>query len=264
MKPLSEEMALEVRNLRIGFAESNPPISLSGPVDLKLPPGTLTAIVGVNGVGKTTLLRTLCGLHPPLSGDIFWKGLSLDAIPGSRRASLLSIVLTEPPASRNLTVAEMVGLGRHPYTNWAGRFSEEDRRQVAEVLRRMDLETLAHRACHTLSDGQLQRALIARALAQDTPLMLLDEPTTHLDLYHKVKILKTLGQIARDTSKAVVFTTHEIGLALQLCDLMLILKEEQARFGAPCELIEAGDFNTLFPEDAIRFDSKTGTFRVRK
>nr|WP_221898760.1 ABC transporter ATP-binding protein [Robiginitalea sp. SC105] len=259
-----EKPALEVQGLQIGYPGANPPLSLCGTLEFDLPEGVLTAVIGVNGVGKSTLLRTLGGLQPAISGRIRIGGQPASGIPAASRARLQSIVLTEPPASRNLTVAELVALGRHPYTNWLGKLSPEDSRITGEAIRRMELEALRDRPCHTLSDGQLQRVLIARALAQDTPLILLDEPTTHLDLYHKVRILKGLRSIAHETRKTILFTTHEIDLAIQLCDRMLILQQAESVFGEPCELIRVGAFEELFPEDTVIFDPDSGVFRINK
>ncbi|MCO5726003.1 ABC transporter ATP-binding protein [Robiginitalea marina] len=263
-EPHPNELPLQVLDLQIGYRDKRREVRLSGALRFGLPRGSLNAVVGVNGVGKSTLLRTLSGMHPPLSGELLIEGTPLEKLPLERRAQLLSIVLTEPLASQHLRVRELVGLGRYPYTNWLGQLSPEDLKGVEEALRKMELEAIAGQPCHTLSDGQLQRALIARALAQDTPLMLLDEPTTHLDLYHKVKILKLLKEIAHSTRKTILFSTHEIGLAIQLCDQILVLQPATARFGTPCELIEAGCFEALFPADTIRFDAESGYFRVTK
>ena len=256
--------ALRTTGLSIGYGGRKDPQVLTEGLSFALPAGSLTGVVGVNGVGKSTLLRTLAGMQPALGGEIFIREIPLEELPPSRRAEWLSVVLTDPPASRSLTVRELVCLGRHPHTNWLGQLAEDDRVAVGSALERMELEPLSERPSHTLSDGQLQRALIARALAQDTSLMLLDEPTTHLDLYHKVKILKGLLEIAHETGKTIVFTTHEIDLAIQLCDYLLVLHGGEASFGSPCELIEAGAFGSLFPEDTIRFDPGIGRFQVNK
>ena len=128
----------------------------------------------------------------------------------------------------------------------------------------LHLEELQHRKCFEISDGQLQRVMIARALAQDTAIILLDEPTTHLDLYHKVQILKLLKSIAHQTQKTIVFTSHEIEMAIQLCDTMLLLDGGNNSFGQPCELIEQKSFETLFPSNTVSFDASTGSFRIEK
>lgn len=256
--------ALDVSNLEIGYRDKGRTTPLSGKVSFELPPGSLNAVVGINGIGKSTLLRTLSGMQPSLSGEILIEGTPLKKLQLSKRAQLLSIVLTEPLASKNLRVREMVSLGRHPYTNWLGQLGHGDKQLIAESLHKMELTHIADQPCHTLSDGQLQRALIARALAQDTPLVLLDEPTTHLDLYHKVQILKLLREVAHTAGRTILFSTHEIGLAIQLCDHILLLQKEEASFGTPCELIEKGDFERMFPGEAIRFDPDSGNFLVNK
>ena len=131
------------------------------------------------------------------------------------------------------------------------------------MIELMELEALREKKSFELSDGQLQKALIARALAQDTDVLLLDEPTTHLDLYHKVQILKTLQKVAHQSQKMIVFTTHELDLAIQLCDRILIIGLDDYYFGEPCELIAQKNFDTLFPSDLVRFDAKTGTFKIQ-
>ncbi|MGB5191054.1 ABC transporter ATP-binding protein [Robiginitalea sp.] len=255
---------LEVKTLEIGYRVKGNTRSLTPALNFSLPPGSLSALVGINGSGKSTLLRTLSGMHPALSGQVFLQGTPMHELAPAHRARSLSVVLTEPIASKNLTVNELVALGRHPYTNWIGQLTAEDRNRVAYALEQMELEGIKQQPCHTLSDGQLQRALIARALSQDTALMLLDEPTTHLDLYHKVKILKLLKEVTRMADKTILFSTHEIDLAIQLCDHILILSAEHSQFGSPCSLIESGGFDSLFPGDTIHFDRTLGMFKVNK
>jgi iron complex transport system ATP-binding protein len=258
------EPPLEVNDLQIGYRDKNSHRSLTPPLNFALPPDSLTAVVGINGAGKSTLLRTLSGMHPALCGQVFIQGTPIDRMTPLDRAQRLSVVLTEPIASKNLTVTELVSLGRHPYTNWIGQLSEADLNRVSYALEKMELESIKRQACHSISDGQLQRALIGRALSQDTALMLLDEPTTHLDLYHKVKILKLLKEVAHTAHKTILFSTHEIDLAIQLCDSILILSPEHSQFGSPCGLIESGGFETLFPADTIHFDRTRGMFKVNK
>lgn len=255
---------IEVQALKIGYRQKRGREALTPPLNFSLPPGSLSALVGINGSGKSTLLRTLSGMHPALSGKVLLEGIPIEEMAPTQRARSLSVVLTEPIASKNLTVYELVALGRHPYTNWIGQLSEADRDRITYALEQMELDGINHQPCHTLSDGQLQRALIARALSQDTALTLLDEPTTHLDLYHKVKILKLLKEVTREAGKTILFSTHEIDLAIQLCDHILILSPEHSQFGSPCNLIESGGFDALFPGDTIHFDRTLGRFKVNK
>jgi iron complex transport system ATP-binding protein len=229
-----------------------------------LNPGELCAIIGVNGIGKSTLLRTIGKVQPRLSGEILMKGKPLDTYQTLELASIVSIVLTEPIASKNLSVLELVALGRQPYTNWIGKLTQNDKSKISEALKVLELTELQHKKCYELSDGQLQRALIARALAQETTIMLLDEPTSHLDLYHKVQILKLLKSIAHTTQTTVLFTSHEIEMAIQLCDKILILGKGGNHFGDPCELIAQKAFEKLFPTDTVTFDARSGSFRIEK
>lgn len=219
-------------------------------------------MVGVNGVGKSTFLRTISGIQPALGGEVFINGENRSSISSEKRASLISLVLTEQPLSKNLSVRDLVALGRQPYTNWIGSLSENDIRKVRKALELAQIQELQDRRCYELSDGQLQKALIARALSQDTPLMILDEPTSHLDIYHKAQVLKLLKQLSGSTGKGILFATHEINLALQLCDSIILMKKGEVQQGSPEELISRRAFENMFPKDLIVFDEATRTFRI--
>lgn len=251
---------ISVKKLHIGYGKKQ----IANAINFDLNAGELCAIVGINGIGKSTLLRTLANLQPKLDGEITLQTSELSKLSVLEQSKLVSIVLTETIASKNLTVSELVALGRQPYTNWLGTLNQNDTALIESSINLFELNDLKNRKCYELSDGQLQRVLIARAMVQDTPIILLDEPTTHLDLYHKVQILKLLKQLVKEHQKAILFTTHEIDLAIQLCDKILLLDGKENPFGAPCELIEHGCFETLFPSEAVQFDSKTGSFRVNK
>ncbi|MFD2586907.1 ABC transporter ATP-binding protein [Croceitalea marina] len=255
-----QKITIEVKKLSIGYRNTE----VAGNINFKLHSKELCAIIGVNGVGKSTLLRTLGKLQPKLSGHIFIEQQLLEDYSTLDFAKQTSVVLTELIASKNLTVSELITLGRQPYTNWLGSLTSKDKKHITESISNFELESFKEKKCHELSDGQLQRVLIARAMAQDTPLILLDEPTTHLDLYHKVQILKLLQKLAHQYHKTIVFTTHEIDLAIQLCDKILVLDGKENHFGSPCELIEQGCFTNLFPPEMIHFDEKTGSFKVNK
>ncbi len=198
-----------------------------------------------------------------MSGELNIRDKNINTYTSPELALEISLVLTEKIASKNLTVIELIALGRQPYTNWIGNLSTKDTDVINDSIAKVDLQDLKHKKCYELSDGQMQRVMIARALAQDTSIMLLDEPTTHLDLYHKANILKLLKSIAYTTKKTILFTTHEIELAIQLCDKMLLINGKDNPFGQPCELIEQKHFENLFPSDIIQFDSKTRSFRLK-
>ena len=232
-------------------------------IDIDVAKGELTAVIGVNGVGKSTFLRTISGLQPALSGEVLLNGLAREEISPRQQAKLISLVLTEQPLSKNLSVAELVALGRQPYTNWIGALSTEDRKMVKNALSLVDIEFLRNKKCYELSDGQLQKVLIARALAQDTAVMILDEPTSHLDMYHKAQVLKLLKELSLQTQKAIIFATHEINLALQLCDSIILMKPKAVIQDSPQQLIQKGHFESIFPADLIVFDPVTETFRIK-
>lgn len=251
---------ITVKNLAIGYKNT----VVANQINFNSLSGELIGIVGINGIGKSTLLRTLGQLQPSLSGDIFVNNTPLKELNAVALATEISIVLTEPIASKNLTVKELIALGRQPYTNWIGNLTENDTSKISEAIQMLQLENFVDKKCYELSDGQLQRVMIARAIAQDTSIILMDEPTTHLDLYHKVQILKLLKFITEQTGKTILFTSHEIEMVIQLCDKMLLLNETTNFFGEPCQLIEKGAFDNLFPKDAVSFDSTTGSFRIQK
>ncbi|MEW7291578.1 ABC transporter ATP-binding protein [Aquimarina sp. 2304DJ70-9] len=232
-------------------------------INLKLHEGELIGLVGANGIGKSTLLRTLSRVQPALHGSIYLSDKKLSSYKSIELAAQLSIVLTEQIASKNLTVYELVALGRQPYTNWVGKMAEEDLEKVRKAIELTHISDLINKRCFELSDGQLQKVLIARAISQDTPFIMLDEPTTHLDIYHKAYILKLLKRLAFETKKTILFSTHEIDFAIQLCDKMIVMNQDGFEFGRPKELVQARAFSGLFPEDLILFDEKSGRYKVR-
>ncbi|MEK6155629.1 ABC transporter ATP-binding protein [Flavobacteriaceae bacterium 3-367] len=264
MSTSNPHIALEARDLGIGYSAKKVQNYILKGIRFSILQGELAAIVGINGVGKSTLLRTLGRVQRKLAGSIWVNNIPLEHHTPLELASKISIVLTEPIASKNLTVRELIALGRQPYTNWLGTLSPDDASKIKNAIAMVGLEALQYKKCYELSDGQLQKVMIARALAQDTSLILLDEPTTHLDLYHKVHILKLLKFIAHETGKTILFTTHEIDMAIQLCDKMVLLDQKGNTFGTPGELIQQKHFEGLFPPDTIRFDPDTASFKVNK
>lgn len=259
-----KNIILDVRDLSIGYSNKKNTNKIAEKINLSLSKGELIGLVGANGIGKSTLLRTLSGMQTALSGNVFLYDKPIESYSPFLLATQLSIVLTEPPATKNLSVQEMISLGRQPYTNWIGKLSTEDKKAIEFALQTTETTKLSEKKCFELSDGQMQRVAIARALAQDTPVMFLDEPTTHLDIYHRAYVLKLLKNLTETTQKTILFSTHEIDLAIQLTDKMIVMTEDKTYFGTPCELINKGRFNTLFPSETIQFDSDTGRFTIKK
>ncbi len=255
---------ISLKNLSIGYQKKGTKTVVASKINATVQAGNLVAIVGANGVGKSTLIRTLAGVQPYLSGEILLNQKSIKAYTQKQLAQLMSLVLTEPIPAKNLTVKEVVALGRQPYTNWLGTLTVDDIKAINNAIKSTQIEQLKDQKCYELSDGQLQKVMLARALAQQTNIILLDEPTTHLDIYHKVYILKLLQQIAKSTNRTILFSTHEIDLAINLCDYLLIMTADQCYYNTPKKLIELGVFNQLFPGDLLKFDAAAGKFNVNK
>jgi iron complex transport system ATP-binding protein len=217
--------------------------------------------MGQNGVGKTTFIKTLSGLHKGVSGSIYHQHRSIDEIPKSSLAKQISVVLTEKPFAAHLSVIELIALGRHPYSNWLGRLSASDKQAIDLAISQTNINYLATKKLYQLSDGQFQKVMIARALAQETDLIILDEPTAHLDLSNKIEIMLLLKSIAT-TGKGVLIATHDLQISLQLSDrLWLFNFNRPVLEGCPEDLILQGAIDqTLFPINN-NIDLTTGTVK---
>ncbi|MBW1658742.1 ABC transporter ATP-binding protein [Flavobacterium quisquiliarum] len=253
---------LKTSNLNIGYKSKKGVTTIAKDLNLNLGSGKLITLIGANGIGKSTLLRTITGIQKPLSGNVYLNEKEVSHYKPLELAQNLSLVLTEKLPPSNLSVFELVALGRQPYTNWVDSLSKEDVEKVHEAMKLAQIEHLASKKHFEISDGQLQKVLIARALAQDTPLIILDEPTTHLDLLHKVSLFKLLKKLTQETEKCILFSTHDIDLAIQLSDEMIIMTPESIVQDQPCNLISNGSFNNLFKDEHIIFDAEKGKFIV--
>lgn len=198
-------------------------------ISLSLPCGRLVCLLGPNGAGKSTLLRTLCGFQPPIAGTVTISGSDITTMSAAEVARLVSVVLTDRPPTPSLTAAEMVGMGRAPYTGFWGRLSDDDRRLVSEAMTTVGIAPLATRHMGQLSDGERQKVMIAKALAQHTPVIVLDEPTAFLDYPSKVAVMKTLARLAHDEGKTILMSTHDLELAAQLGDELMEIENKHIR-----------------------------------
>lgn len=259
---MKNKIILQASKISIGYAVKKEKNLIASNIDITLEKGKLIALIGANGIGKSTLLRTLTGIQKPLSGKVIVADEDIHELDSLTLAQNLSVVLTEKLPPSNLTVFELVALGRQPYTNWIGKLTEEDLAKINRAIELTQISHLTQKKHYEISDGQLQKALIARALAQDTPLIILDEPTTHLDLLHKVSVFKLLKKLTEETQKSILFSTHDIDLAIQLSDEMIIMTPENVVQDEPCNLITKGSFNTLFKDENISFDGEKGKFVV--
>jgi len=255
-----EKILLQTKNLSIGYHSKKAQNSIASNINLSLEKGKLIALIGANGIGKSTLLRTITGIQKPISGTVLLHKKSILEYNSMQMAQQLSIVLTEKLPPSNLTVFELVALGRQPYTNWVGTLTPTDLAKINEALELTQIDHLASKKHFEISDGQLQKVLIARAIAQDTPLIVLDEPTTHLDLLHKVSLFKLLKKLASETQKCILFSTHDIDLAIQLSDEIIVMNNGKVIQNPPEILIKEGVFNSLFHDENIFFDSDKHKF----
>lgn len=254
---------LTTSNLSIGYKTKKETNIIAKNLNLNLQQGKLIALIGGNGIGKSTLLRTLTGIQKPISGTVFLNEKDIQLFDSNELAQNLSLVLTERLPQSNLTVFELIALGRQPYTNWIGKLSDDDFQKIKQAIQLTQIEHLSDKKHYEISDGQLQKVLVARALAQDTPLIILDEPTTHLDLLHKVSMFKLLKKLASETNKCILFSTHDIDLAIQLSDEMIVMSEEFIIQDEPCNLISKGVFTKLFKDISIVFDEQKGKFIIK-
>ncbi len=217
-------MQLKLENLTIGYRSN---AALCANIDVEANSSQAIALIGSNGEGKSTLLRTLASVLKPQGGRVLVDGTPVHTIPLSQRAKLISFVSTEPISVAYTTVRQIVELGRVPFSSWAGRLSDSDRAIVDDAMELTDTVKFQDRTIDTLSDGQRQRVMIARALAQSTPIMLLDEPTAFLDPENRLKVIKMLGALAQKTNKIVIFSTHEVDLAQEHCTTIWRMRERR-------------------------------------
>lgn len=236
---------ISAQQLSVGFRARRKEHILFDNLDLHLTPGELVCFMGSNGVGKSTLLKTLAGLLPPLAGKV------------NAHNKDVALVLTDKITATNMTVYDLVSFGRYPYLDWRISLSPSNIEIIEDAIRQVHLESLRNRKLNELSDGQLQLVMIAKALAQQTPVILLDEPTAHLDLNNRVEVMNLLRSLSRKLGKSILVTTHELDLALQTADLIwLATANKKIKTGIPEDLVLDGAFDEVFQFKG--FDLKTG------
>ena len=291
---MSQE-TIQIKNLDIGYTTKHGVKTVAKGINGTLHSGELTCLLGANGVGKSTLLRTLSAFQPKISGEVLFTVYSLqftddysDGAEGLASKStvnkkdvssftdkelskLIGVVLTEKPDIRNMTVRELVALGRSPYTGFWGTCSKEDLSIVDESIDMVGISPLARRPVHTLSDGERQKVMIAKALAQQTPVIFLDEPTAFLDYPSKVEVLLLLRRICQQAGKTILLSTHDVELALQLADIIWLMEKQETgnkspiAIGSPQALAEDGSLGRFIEsQQNIVFDKETLTIRVQR
>lgn len=212
--------------------------------------GTLTALIGRNGAGKSTLLRAICGLNTDYSGEIFIEGKNLRDLSSSSLSRLLAFVHTKRPHISNMKCRDIVGLGRTPYTNWIGQLSETDNHLIDEALSYVGMQSFSNRKMDSLSDGEAQRIMVARAIAQDTPVIVLDEPTSFLDLPTRFELGELLKGLAHQKNKTILFSTHELDIALEMSDYIALINDGNLYNLPVDEMKKSGHLQKLFKSSA--------------
>ncbi|ANQ48639.1 ABC transporter ATP-binding protein [Flammeovirga sp. MY04] len=253
---------IEIKNLITGYHQKNKEIYKVGNYpSLTLNKGDFVTLIGRNGIGKSTLLKTLSGDIPPIEGEVKINGTPIHQLDNITRSKLISFVLPNVQINGRLTVEEVVMLGRYPYINWWGKTSDDDKLSVIRALESVQAMHLKNRDITTLSDGEKQKVMIARALAQDTPIIFLDESTAHLDLPNRVEVFQLLKIIARKSQKTILLSTHEIEMSLQVADYIWLLQKGKCTFGTPDLLVSKNTIREVFNSNYVGFDKESGVFK---
>ncbi|SMO43179.1 ABC transporter ATP-binding protein [Fodinibius sediminis] len=265
---MEEQSAISSRDLAIGFRSAGrrrASLTVADHIDINLRRGEVVCLLGPNGSGKSTLIRTLAGLHAPLDGNIYLSGEHITDLSVKEISRRVSTVLTDRLTIGNISVYDLVAFGRSPYTGWFGSLSPEDEERVAWAIESAGIAHLRERDVLHLSDGERQKVMIARSLAQDTSAILLDEPTAHLDLPNRVATIRLLRALAHETGKAVLLSTHELDLALKAADTLWLLNQKgRITAGTPEDLVLDGTFEAVFEQAGFDFDRSTGSVRLHE
>jgi iron complex transport system ATP-binding protein len=252
-------MIISTENLDIGYGSRR----VLGNINLQLQPGKLTCFMGPNGSGKTTLLRTICGFQPPLSGKVLLDETDIHTFTRKKQAAIYSVVLTDRIQSDYMKGRELVATGRLPHTGWHGLLSDEDKSAIDNALELTSTKELADKWLYQLSDGQRQKLMIARALCQETPVIILDEPTAHLDLNNRVNIVNLLRNLAHEHGRTILMATHELDLALQMADRLWLAESGKSVLeGIPEDLVLDGRLDKVFQFKG--YDLKSGQVETPK
>lgn len=259
---MKHRSTIETKSLAIGYPKRNGKKIVAENINAGIYEGELTCLLGANGIGKSTLLRTLSAFQPKLGGEIWIEGKEIKEYTDKELSRVISVVLTDRIDVRNMTAEEVIGLGRSPYTDFWGALTHEDKEIIAHATSLIKIGHLAKRMIHTLSDGERQKVMIAKALVQETPVIFLDEPTAFLDFPSKVEIMQLLHQLSRETHKTIFLSTHDLELALQIADKLWVMSSEGVTIGTPEDLSLNGDLSKFFHCKGITFDIESGLFRV--
>ncbi len=260
---MSKKETIRVIGLETGYRDKKKTTVITKDINASLYAGELTCLLGPNGAGKSTLLKTLTAFIPPIAGEVLIDGRELNQYSDADLSRVIGVVLTEKLNINNMSVEELTRMGRSPYTGFWGHMTSHDKMIVDEAIDLVGLDHLRQRMVQTLSDGERQKVMIAKALAQETPVIFLDEPTAFLDYPSKVEIMQLLQRLAREKEKTVFLSTHDLELALQIADkVWLIDKPHGVTTGTPEDLSLNGDMSKYFHREGISFDLDTGLFKI--
>ena len=253
---------LSLENLNIGYSAGKHSKVLVAPISATARTGELIAVIGRNGIGKSTLLRTIIGLQHSLGGNVLLNGKNIYRIPLNDLAREIGYISTEVVRVSNMRVFDLIALGRFPHTNWIGKLDTESMNSIRNALIKTGMESLSNRYISELSDGERQRAMIARVLAQDTEIMVMDEPTAFLDIAGKYEIVNLMLNLTRE-GKTIIFSTHDFSVALNQTDKIWLITEKSFLEGAPEDMMLRGAFDHLFESSVVGFNSLDGSFSFR-
>lgn len=255
---------ISTENLSIGYRSKREECIIAYSINIQIEKGTFVCLLGPNGCGKSTLIRTIVGIQPALCGQVFIDGKNVSMMKLEELAMNVSIVLTDAIAIPNMSIFSIVAMGRFPHTSWLGTLSQNDEQIILDALQKVEMQNYVNRNYHDLSDGEKQRIMIAKALAQDTPLIVLDEATAHLDLPNRIEVMKLLKTFAHDMGKTIVLSTHELDLALQMADsIILMQKHDSVTFGTAKTLFESDQLQHVFPQKTFLFEKNENQISVK-
>ncbi|MBO7562454.1 MAG: ABC transporter ATP-binding protein [Bacteroidales bacterium] len=258
------KQTVRLENLSIGYRGKSSVKEVACDINASLFAGELTCLIGPNGVGKSTLMRTVCAFQEKLSGSIFIDGKELEKYQDKELSKKIGVVLTHRPQIQNMTVKELVALGRSPYTGFWGRLEDEDKRIVSKAISLIGIENLRSRMIQNLSDGERQKVVIAKAIAQQTPIICLDEPTAFLDFPSKIETMQLLKKLAKENGKTIFLSTHDLELTLQIADRIWLMQKGNITTGTPEEVAQCGALSEFIEREGITFDKSQMRVKISR
>ena len=258
------KQTIKLENLGIGYRGKHGVKEVASGINASLYAGELTCLIGPNGVGKSTLMRTVCAFQEKLGGNIVIDGKELEAYPDKELSKKIGVVLTHKPQIQNMNVEELVALGRSPYTGFWGKLEKEDRKIVSDAISLIGIDNLRSRMIQNLSDGERQKVMIAKAIAQQTPIICLDEPTAFLDFPSKIETMQLLKKLAKENGKTIFLSTHDLELTLQIADRIWLMQKGNITIGTPEEVAQSGALSEFIEREGITFDKSQMRVKISR